>query len=410
MILLFFFFFTIPLSYSASLLDCFVDQQQCEITGESLIQTFFEVPTFEQCSALCEDELTCIGFTHFSESGYPFPHGCLLFSSCKSRVGCQGCSTGSRQSECTCSIQYSGLVTPDNFVDLLGSVMDEHECKSHCILNSRCSMYTYYDTEDESLSKVCLLLTSSALEEVVVPCSNCHTGSTHCDTNNTCQVSVVTNSSGSEVQFPIFAEESLQLTLVAGESDCFLELNVVAIGGGGGNGDLDMYPGAGSGHIATNIVRLSSKIPVVEITVGEHGERSTVAIGGELVVEAASGEAGDNSKGGGQGYSGGGGGGGGNGGTNGGDGIVGQDGVVAGTAGGLGSSFDLKVIALENFNLSAGEGGRGDRGAGGGGGGVIVNGKKPGVNEFNGQGFGGGGRLGSMGYQGCVLLEKKTIN
>ena len=165
------------------------------------------------------------------------------------------------------------------------------------------------------------------------------------------------------MQFPIFAEESLQLTLVAGESDCFLELNVVAIGGGGGNGDLDTYPGAGSGHIATNIVRLSSKIPVVEITVGEHGERSTVAIGGELVVEAASGEAGDNSKGGGQGYSGGGGGGGGNGGTDGGDGHVGQDGVVAGTAGGLGSSFDLKVIALENFNLSAGEAGEADGGA-----------------------------------------------
>ena len=91
-----------PLSTSTSLLDCLVDQQQCEITAGSLIQTFFEVPTFEECSALCEDELTCIAFTHFSESGYPFPHGCLLFSSCRRRVGCEGCSTGSTQSECTC--------------------------------------------------------------------------------------------------------------------------------------------------------------------------------------------------------------------------------------------------------------------------------------------------------------------
>ena len=408
MILLLFTLF--PLSSSAPLLDCVVDQQQCEITAENLIQTFFEVPTFEDCSALCEDELTCIGFTHFSESGYPFPHGCLLFSSCKRRVGCEGCATGSSQSECTCSVPYSGLVTPPNFVDLIGSVMDEHECKNHCIANSHCSTYTYYDSEDQGLSNVCLLLTSSALEEVVLPCPNCHTGSTQCKTNSTCQVSVLANNSGSQVELPIFAEESLQLTLVAGESDCFLELKVVAIGGGGGDGDLDTYTGAGSGHIETKIVHLSSKSPVVEITVGKHGERSTVAIGGEMVIEAASGKAGDNNQGGGEGYSGGGGGGGGNGGTDGGDGHVGEDGVVAGTAGGLGSSFDLKVVAMENFNLSAGEGGKGNGGAGGGGGGVLVNERRPGVNEFNGQGFGGGGRLGSMGYQGCVLVEKKTIN
>ena len=382
MILLLLFFPILLSSSEPPLLDCFVDQQQCEITGESLIQTLFGIPTFEACSALCEDELACIGFTHFSESGYPFQHACLLFSSCKRRVGCQGCSTGSTQSECTCSVPYSGLVTPDNFVDLIGSVTDEHECKNHCISNSHCSLYTYYDSEDQSLSNVCLLLTNSALDEVVVPCPNCHTGSTQCKTNNTCQVSVLANSSGSQVQLPIFAEENLQLTLVAGESDCFLELNVVAIGGGGGNGDLDIYPGAGSGLIDIKTVRLSSKSPLAEITVGQHGERSTVAIGGEVVVEAASGEPGDNSEGGGQGYSGGGGGGGRNGGTDGGDGHVGEDGVVAGTAGGLGSSFNLRVVAMQNFNFSAGEGGDGDGGAGGGGGGVIVNGRRPGVNLF----------------------------
>ena len=411
MILLLLLFTLDPLSSAAApLLDCFVDQEQCEINAENLIQTFLEVPTFKACSALCEDELSCVGFTHFSESGFPFPHGCLLFSSCKRRVACQGCSTGSTQAECTCSLPYQGLVTPDNFVDLIGSVMDEHDCKNICIASSLCSIYTYYDSEDTSLSNVCVLLTSSALQEEVQPCRNCHTGSTQCNTNSTCQISVVADSSGSQVQFPIFAEENLELTLVAGETDCFLELNVVAVGGGGGDGGMDTYPGAGSGHIETMIVRYSSMQPVADITVGKYGEASSVVIGGEMVVEAASGENGDNTNGGGEGFSGGGGGGGGNGGEGGSDGLAGEDGVVAGTAGGRGSSFDLETVAMEHFNLTAGEGGEGDGGAGGGGGGVIVNGKKPGVNQLNGQGFGGGGRLGSMGYQGCVLIENKINN
>ena len=303
-----------------------------------------------------------------------------------------------------CGVPYHGRVTSDNFVDIVGSVVDEHECKDRCVSNSECSVYTYYDSADESLSKVCVLLTSSALEEEVLPCTNCRSGPTECRTNSTCQVSVLTDSSGSKVHLPIFAEETFNLTLVAGENACFLELNVVAIGGGGGNGDLDTYPGAGSGCVDFKMVQLSRRRPTAEIIVGSFGEKSGVAIDGEMVVEAESGGDGDNVDGGGQGYSGGGGWGGGDGGTNGGD---GEDGGVG--SGGQGSGFDLATIAMDNFNLSPGKGGRGNSESGGGGGGVLVNGETPGVNEFNGQGYGGGGRLGSMGHQGCVLVEKKKI-
>ena len=148
-------------------------------------------------------------------------------------------------------------------------------------------------------------------------------------------------------------------------------------------------------------VQLSTDSPVLKIAPGGFGEASRVEMNGELVIHAAPGGTPD-AQGGGDGFSGGGGVGGiPKGGSNGGDGEDGEE-----KPGGRGSGFDLSSFAMDSFLLTPGEGGEANRGQGGGGGGVVVNGKKPGDFQYNGQGYGGGGSYAQRdGYSGCVLVE-----
>ena len=100
------------------------------------------------------------------------------------------------------------------------------------------------------------------------------------------------------------------------------------------------------------------------------------------------------------------------------DGDGGSDGAdgCCGSASGEGSGLDLSSIQLETFALSAGAGGKKFLTAGGkqggGGGGVLVDGEGPQDNDYgndyNGQGYGGGGDY-LAGYQGVVLMEIKAV-
>ena len=74
---------------STSDLDCFLDHQECEIHPDNLITTVTDVLTMDQCLALCQDELTCVAFSHFGIDGYPLSESCMLFSSCSVRRPCQ---------------------------------------------------------------------------------------------------------------------------------------------------------------------------------------------------------------------------------------------------------------------------------------------------------------------------------
>ena len=129
-------------------IDCFFDQQKCEIERDILINTFPETTSVEECKLLCEDEINCRAFTYFGSNSFPIPNGCLLFSTCRDRQPCENCTTGSTQAQCTCSISYAGEVTSENFVDLFGGVQDELSCKSPCLSESLCDLYTYYDSDD----------------------------------------------------------------------------------------------------------------------------------------------------------------------------------------------------------------------------------------------------------------------
>ena len=195
----------------------------------------------------------------------------------------------------------------------------------------------------------------------------------------------------------------MNLNLVAAEKDCFVELNIVAIGGGGAGRD-SYGRGRGSGYVEAASVRINSSSPEAEILVGQVGESSKLEIAGELVFEALPGQypgSDGYSGGGGSSHSGQGGGMGGSGGSDGGNGTN--------HPGGKGSGFDLGLVPLKNFILTPGEGGQPLSQYGGGGGGVAVNGKMPDVtSKYAGAGFGGGSSGyydNYRGYQGCVIVE-----
>ena len=196
----------------------------------------------------------------------------------------------------------------------------------------------------------------------------------------------------------------MNLNLVVAEKDCYVDLNIVAVGGGGGRGGSDFFGGSGSGYVETATIRMSVNSPEGEITVGQLDESSKVEIAGEVVFEALPGQGGQLYGPGGDGYSGGGAYGS-NGGRMGGSG--GSDGGNSTSSpGGKGSGFDLSLVHLKNFILTAGAGGQPSGRGGGGGSGVAVNGMMPDVTSQNaGDGFGGGSGAQYSGNQGCVIVE-----
>ena len=88
---------------NSSQIDCFLDEQECQIDADNLIDFVTEVATFEECGQLCNDDSTCTAFTHFGAASYPLDEACFLFSSCRERRPCVDCITGSNQADCTCS-------------------------------------------------------------------------------------------------------------------------------------------------------------------------------------------------------------------------------------------------------------------------------------------------------------------
>ena len=106
---------------TSSQIDCFLDEQQCQIEADNLINFFTEIPTSEECAQLCSDDSTCTAFTHFGATSYPLDKACFLFSSCRERRPCTDCITGSNQTDCTCSVVgYEGHLDGTNLVDFIG--------------------------------------------------------------------------------------------------------------------------------------------------------------------------------------------------------------------------------------------------------------------------------------------------
>ena len=64
----------------------------------------------------------------------------------------------------------------------------------------------------------------------------------------------------------------MSVNLVAAESDCYVDLDIVAIGGGGGGSYFKA--GRGSGYVETSSVRMLNTRSPLEITVGQLDQSS----------------------------------------------------------------------------------------------------------------------------------------
>ena len=151
----------IPLA-QCLLLDCFIDNEECEIHGDNLIQTFMGITSVAECSQLCQDNSACTTFTFFETDSHPLNEACLLFSTCATRRSCENCVTASSQDSCACSVNFDGDISADNFVDIHPDLPDELTCKRNCAENDKCSIYTYYSQHDQLNPNVCFLLGSEA--------------------------------------------------------------------------------------------------------------------------------------------------------------------------------------------------------------------------------------------------------
>merc|ERR1712212_1431464 len=106
-----------PFVFCNSSLDCILDHERCQIMpSDNVIRTVMGVSIMEKCLELCKAEehsfgnKDCKAFTHFGAESYPFRNSCILFYTCTKRRPCKGCTTGSSQTECTCSIKYSSVI------------------------------------------------------------------------------------------------------------------------------------------------------------------------------------------------------------------------------------------------------------------------------------------------------------
>jgi len=384
-------------------ITCFQDSQKCEVSSDNLIEVFVET-TWEECSLLCQDNLSCLAFNFFGpDSDFHQHNSCLLLSSCTRKLACRDCVIGVSQDDCTCSIKFEGVVDSSDFVGMVASVEDEASCKSLCLRTAECNVYTYYNKYDPYEPEMCVLLSNAGMQQSALACNNCATGPASCQAAQKCQAAVLTDGATNQFVFarcqvPGASCLTSTATLVSREKDCYLDAKALAIGGGGEYSRAGGGGAAGSGYVEFGVLRVKAN-ETLDLKVGwEEGETSSVERDGQVLLLATAGHAGSTTTGG-DGYSGGGS----NSGEGGEDGGDGDD--HGSHKGGHGSGLDIGSVNMTKFTLSPGKGGGTNGGAGGGGGGVIVNGEKPSSNQYQGEGFGGGDSYTTVALSGCVLIE-----
>ena len=88
----------------------------------------------------------CEYLTYFNASGDLFREFCYTFSSCEETHACTNCVSETESCYKTCGKNFYGVID-NNFVDLVGDVDSESDCKDFCTSTETCMYYTYF-TED----------------------------------------------------------------------------------------------------------------------------------------------------------------------------------------------------------------------------------------------------------------------
>ena len=152
------------------------------------------------------------------------------------------------------------------------TITSEEDCKSLCMSTIGCLLYTYHTREHPSSPNICSLLSSGRLERPVEEDNKCASGPAVCSRGGRCQVAVLVYENATQA---ILVEQpgTHEVRLVAEEEDCFVDVTLVAIGGGGRY--VFYGGGGGSGYVATTKTRLTPGASV-KVQVGGEGHDSEV--------------------------------------------------------------------------------------------------------------------------------------
>ena len=378
---------------------CSVEKRMCKIHEGNFISSMSAIEV-EECRQLCFDLDNCKYFSHLGPDSYLIKNYCMLFSSCPVLGICKDCYTEDKLCYGSCGTNVESALE-DNVIEFIPDTVLEHSCKTLCLDNAKCKVYTHFRKDDPNYPDLCALMTE--FKAPFHECEHCVTSVPDCKNNpydckftinneNTFYGSYMFNSSETTIKFPLASNLACQAT--------FLAI------GGGGYSYKEWLCGGGSGYIESVVIDISST--EYEVTVGRRGENSFVKNNdGMIIINALQGGNGYNTTGG-PGYSGGGG----RSSKGGSNGSNGQ-----GDQAGQGSGIDISKIDLDHFVLSPSDGGEpisGPQSFGGGGGGILVDNFGPKTNfgpmatKNNGKGYGGGaGGLGGYGLPGMVLIEVK---
>ena len=391
--------FLVGVCQGTSPVVCSSDKTACEAHEENTLETYFGVPSLEECRLLCQNNDQCQFLTYFYEESQTAKQICFLFSSCEATGDCESCVSEARdcRTQLRCEAHYAGVLQ-DNIIEDIPDVVSVTDCREFCNSTTGCRFYTYYESPGSVFSKMCFLL--SHLIEPYEYSEGVLTGGVYCDESVSalCTMKI----EGQSHQSYMFTDTgSLTKVQLMGNENC--QMRILAVGGGGWG-----YPyawggrGGGSGYITIQDQYINLGVSYLAVSVGTHGESSRVTFNGEVIVEAlpggsiANNQMNDGYSGGGYWISG--------------DAVRGgYDGSNGeGGGGGQGTGEDVRNYSFENFLLTPGAGGY--REGGGGGGGVLVNGGgPPRDHQGQGEGYGGGGE-GSIdryidGLPGLVIIE-----
>merc|ERR1712110_353519 len=159
---------------SSNISSCYkVDQSWANST---VLDVLTSVPDYEECRALCRDQVGCEGWTWISKASADYSEHCLIFSSLGDIENYPNCVSG--PPSCLCSEIAACENTGDNEVDVLPNIFQEETCQELCATNPECGFYTWYDGTAGLLGNVCVLLSSCSERDS--SCSSCHSAPVPC--------------------------------------------------------------------------------------------------------------------------------------------------------------------------------------------------------------------------------------
>jgi len=404
--------------------ECTVLDMTCQLENDNVVGIVNGVTSDKECIEQCQENSTdCAVYSYYGPDGYPFVDTCVLYRNCPILEPATDCFTAESPCSKFCHAPIEGVLGT-NLIDFVASV-SEAACEAECEVVESCHFFTYHWANSSTNPGTCFLL--KELQEPFRACDDgtCISGSSNCE-YSLCGFL----EDGIMYQNGIVANETKEVDMLMLGPCASSRTLAVVVGGGGdaccGSTGGGASAGGGSGYVEFTELSVSEPLMHFEAIVGLATESSKVKdlSSGNTVLEALSGGPGGEANGG-AGYSGGGADGldtgnpnenrGGNGGSNGSN---GYDSCC--NVGGQGSSLDLGVIPVRNFDLSPGNGGVAGNGVngncdggycgGGGGGGVFIDGTGPGLNSNRGQGYGAGGGTNieveyAAGFPGVIIFD-----